>query len=194
IDTGNAVAEEEEQNNDLSVYTNAISIGLWVEQTVYNYFLAHQRELSGAHSTSWENWAERQVTRWNDVLFAGAVYPDTPNGVLDRIRLDKITVVADGALPLNGGLPTNDPDLNDHTVDLEWGFPATLITQSNGNFYGNTTSVALDNPFYYEQSLIHELGHARYLIDNYGFNVHQQPDGTGRDGIPISENGANIVG
>jgi hypothetical protein len=194
IDTSNAVAEDEEQNNDLTVYTNAISLGLWVEQTVYDYFLAHQRELSGTHSTSWENWAQRQVTRWNDVLFAGAIYPDTPNGVLDRIRLDKITVVPDGALPLNGGLPTNDPDLNDHTVDLEWGFPATLITQASGNFYANTTSATLDNPFYYERSLIHELGHARYLIDNYGFNVHQTPDGTGRDGVPLTENGANIVG
>jgi hypothetical protein len=194
IDTNSAVAEEEEQNNDLTVTTNAISLGLWVEQTVYNYFLAHQRELTGAHSTSWENWAQRQVARWNDVLFAGAIYPDTPSGVLDRIRLDKIVVVANGALPLNGGLPTNDPDLNDHSVDLEWGFPATLVTQPEGNFYGNTSSVALDNPFYYEQSLIHELGHARYLVDNYGFNVHQDPSGTGRDGIPLSENGANIVG
>jgi hypothetical protein len=194
IDTSNIVAEDEEQNNDLSVYTNAISLGLWVEQTVYNFFLAHQRELSGAHSTSWENWAQRQVTRWNDVLYAGAVFPETPNGVLDRVRLDKITVVADGALPLNGGLPTNDPDLNDHSVDLEWGFPATLVTQPSGNFYGDTTTISFDNPFYYEPSLPHELGHARYLIDQYGFNVHQQPDGTGRDAIPLTENGANIVG
>jgi hypothetical protein len=193
IDTTNAVAEDEEQNNDLTVVTNAISLGLWVEQSLYNYFLAHQRELAGAHSTCWDNWAQRQVGYWDNTLYPGAVYPETPNGVLDRVRLDKITIVPDGALPLNGGLPTNDPDLNDHTVDLEWGYPSTLLPPGS-TAYADTATVSLSNSFYYEQSLPHELGHARYLIDDYGFNVHQQPDGTGRDGIPQTENGAGIVG
>jgi hypothetical protein len=89
-------------------------------------------------------------------------------------------------------VPTNDPDLNDHTVDLEWGFPATEV--ASGGAYSDTTTVSMSNAFYYEQSLPHELGHARYLIDDYGFNVHQQANGSGRDGIPQTENGATIVG
>ncbi|HEY3500948.1 MAG TPA: CARDB domain-containing protein [Polyangiaceae bacterium] len=184
IDTANTVSEEEEQNNELTVVSNAVNLGLWVEQGVYDYFLAHQRELAGARSTCWENWAQRQVTRWNDVLFANAA-------VLDRIRLDKIVIVPNGALPLAGGQPTNHPDLADHTVDLQWGFPRSLL---DGDLYVNTTSATLQNAFFYEESLIHELGHARYLVDNYGFNVHQDPSGLGRDGIPHLEGGASIVG
>jgi hypothetical protein len=193
IDTANAVAEDEENNNELAVVSNALSLGLWVEQSVYDYFKAHQRDLSGVHSTCWDNWAQRQVSQWNSMLYAGAVYPESPQGVLDRVRLDKITIVPDHALPLNGGLSTNDPDLNDHSVDLEWGFPADSVAAGN-TWYADTTTISLDNPFYYEKGLPHELGHARYLIDNYGFDVHQQANGQGRDGIPQTENGARVFG
>jgi hypothetical protein len=192
IDPANLIAEDEEGNNSLTVASNAISAGFWVEQSVYDYFLAHQRELTGAQSTCWENWIQRQMGRYN-LLFQQAVYAGlTPNGVLDRIRIDEIVVLPDGSLPLNGGGPTNDPDLLDHTVDLEWGFPAGLVT--NSTFYSNTTDVSDGNPFYFEPSLLHELGHARYLIDQYGFNVHAIPNGLGRDSIPLSEGGKNIVG
>ncbi len=187
IDPQNVIPEEEEENNELLIYTDAISAGLYVEQSVYDYFHQYQKEL-GVHSNSWEDWAQRQVRIWND-MFEDAVYPLSPDGVLDRIRLDKITIVPDGALPLHGGLPSNHPNRQDSTVDLQWGFPATLL---NGNFYANHTSATLNNPFYYEGSLIHELGHARYLIDVYGFNIHT---GAGDSSvIAIKENGELIVG
>ena len=187
IDPDNAVQEAEEGNNRLLIYTDAISAGFYVEQSVYDYFHIYQHEL-GVHSNSWEDWAQRQVARWNE-MFANAVYPETPNGVLDRFRLDKITVVPNCALPLvPGGIPTNSPNLDDRTVDLQWGFPATLL---DGDFYEDHTTVADHNAFYYEGSLIHELGHARYLIDTYGFNVHD--DGTGNT-VAITENGKLIVG
>ncbi|HWZ91324.1 MAG TPA: hypothetical protein VNW92_20825 [Polyangiaceae bacterium] len=79
--------------------SNALSLGLWVEQSTYNYFLAHQRELSGAQSTCWDNWAQRQVAWWNANLYAAAVFPETPQGVLDRTRLDEIVIMPDGTLP-----------------------------------------------------------------------------------------------
>jgi hypothetical protein len=192
IDPANLIAEDEEQNNSLTVVSNAISVGFWVEQSLYNYFLAHQRELTGVHSTCWENWAQRQMSRYN-TLWSSAIYPETPNGVLDRVRIDKITIVPDAALPLNGGLPTNNPDASDHSVDLEWGFPSSLVTGSGGNAYADTTTVADSNSFYIELSLPHEMGHARYLIDNYGFNVHSGPTNPGRDDVPIFEAGRNIV-
>jgi hypothetical protein len=186
VDPDNIIPEEEEGNNELLVYTNAISAGLYVEQSVYDYFHQHQWKLA-VGSNSWEDWAHRQVGIWNE-MFADAIYPLSPAGVLDRIRLDKITVVSDGALPLAGGLPTNNPNLNDRTVDLQWGFPATLL---NGSFYANHTAVSLGNPFYYEGSLIHELGHARYLIDVYGFNIHTSVGDT--TVVAIMENGEYIV-
>ncbi len=166
-DPDNDLAEFSELNNSVVDRTNGLIVGLWVEQSVYDYFHTYQWRLR-VGANSWEDWAQRQIRRWNE-LCEDAVWPISPDGVLDRFRLDKIVVVPDGALPLNGGLPTNHPDTSDHTVDLMWGFPATLL---DGSFYSNHTSTSEDNPFYIEKSLLHELGHARYLIDNYGFDVH----------------------
>ncbi len=187
LDPDNLIAEEEERNNQLMIYTDAISAGFYVEQSVYDYFHQHQNKLN-VHSNCWEDWAQRHARRWNK-MFADAIYPDTRDGVLDRIRIDKITVVPDGALPLAGGnYPTNMPNLNDRTIDLQWGFPATLL---DGEMYKNHTSVSDNNPFYFEGSLLHELGHARYLIDLYGFNVHDNGSGST---VAIKENDQLIVG
>lgn len=167
VDPNNLIAESSEVNNEVVDRTNAIIVGFWVEQSVYDYFHQYQKNL-GVGSNSWDDWARRQMGYWNQ-FSEQAVYPTTPNGVLDRVRIDKIVVVPDGTLPLAGGYPTNNPDLRDRTVDLMWGFPATLL---DGSMYSNHTSVSTGNPFYYEGSLLHELGHARYLIDTYGFDVH----------------------
>jgi hypothetical protein len=187
LDPDDQVAEEEEGNNELMIYTDAIAAGFYVEQSVYDYFHQFQKML-GVHSNCWEDWAQRHVRTWNE-MFANAIYPDSPDGVLDRIRLDKITVVPDGALPLvPGWLPSNAPNANDRTIDLQWGFTQDLLS---GSFYADHTNASTSNPFYFEGSLMHELGHARYLIDLYGLNVHD--DGSGNT-IAIRENGALIVG
>jgi hypothetical protein len=192
IDPNKKIGETTELNNLLEVRTNAILVGFWVEQSLYNYFHEKQKEL-GIGSNSWEDWAQRQMKTQND-MYAAAKWPLSPDGVLDRVRVDRIVVVPDGALPLNGGLPTNHPDTRDKTVDLMWGFPSSAL---NGTFYADTTHPVSGNPFYIEESLIHELGHARYLIDCYGFDVHNTYNpatGTGYDSVQILENGAYVAG
>jgi len=186
IDPQNQINEEEEGNNSLLIYTNAIGAGFYVEQSVYDYFHQYQKEL-GIHSNCWEDWANRHVKRWN-LMLDTAVYPESPQGVLDRVRIDEIVVVPDSALPLAGGLATNTPNINDRTVDLQWGFPINLL---EGTFYANHHSISDGNPFYFEGSLFHELGHARYLIDVYGFDVNE--DGTGST-VGIMENGELVAG
>ncbi len=187
VDPDNLVAESSEQNNEIEDRTNAIIAGFWVEQSVYNYFRTYQRNL-GIGSNSWEDWIQRQMAKQND-LYAAAIWPPlSPEGALDRVRIDKIIVVPDGALPLNGGLPSNNPDTSDKTVDLMWGFPATLL---DGTFYSNHTTTSLSNPFYIETSLIHELGHARYLIDCYGFDVHNT---SSHDSVQIWEGDVYVAG
>ncbi|HEX7808298.1 MAG TPA: hypothetical protein VF608_06235, partial [Thermoanaerobaculia bacterium] len=96
IDTANAVVEESEKNNERVVITDALAIGFWVEQSFYDHFRKWQSRL-GVGSTSFEDWAQRNVDFYNDMA-ALAIYPETPNGVLDRFRLQKIVVVADSAL------------------------------------------------------------------------------------------------
>ena len=186
LDPNDIIQEEEELNNELLIYTNAISAGFYVEQSVFDYFHQYQQYLN-VHSNCWEDWAQRHVKIWNQ-MFADAIFPETPSGVLDRIRIDDIHVVPDGALPLAGGLATNTPNLNDRTIDLQWGFPEDLLS---GGFYSNHSSPSMSNPFYFEGSLMHELGHARYLIDVYGFDVND--DGSGNT-VAIMENGQLIVG
>jgi len=186
IDVNNVIPEEEEDNNSLTVYTDAITAGFWVEQGVYDYFRQHQSSLN-TNSVCWEDWAHRHISMWND-MFANATYPHSPDGVLDRIRLDKIVVVPDGSLPLAGGIPSNNPDRNDRSVDLMWGFPSTLITSG---FYNDIISNTTNNPFYFEGSLLHELGHARYLIDLYGYNIDAGVPG---ERVMIKENGQYILG
>ncbi len=167
LDPEEYVSEDSEDNNYLADRTNAIIAGFWVEQSVYDYFHFYQYEL-GIGSNSWPDWIQRQMAKQNE-LYETAIWPNSPDGVLDRVRIDKIVIVPDGTLPLNGGLPTNNPDSSDKTVDLMWGFTASGL---ESDFYSNHSSTSEDNPFYIEKSLIHELGHARYLIDSYGFDVH----------------------
>ncbi len=186
VDPNNLIAEQSEANNSITDRTNALIAGFWVEQSVYDYFHQYQKQL-GCGSNSWQDWIQRQMARQNQ-LYAQAIWPQTPQGVLDRVRIDKIIVVPDGALPLHGGLPTNNPDMSDKTVDLMWGFPATLL---EGNFYANHTSTDENNPFYLEKSLIHELGHARYLIDCYGFDVSNT---TSHDAVQIWEGDTYVAG
>jgi hypothetical protein len=100
--------------------------------------------------------------------------------VVDRWRIEKIIVVPNGALPLappvvprRGRDPSaaaTQPDVRDRTVDLMWGFPATTVGS-----YGDTRTATRENPFYVAPLIIHELGHARYLTDVYGFDLLNQP-------------------
>jgi hypothetical protein len=176
IDPENAVAEEEEHNNRVALATDALSVGFYVERSVYDHFRAHQHEFPEAHSTSFEDWAQRQVTLYNE-LFARAVYPETPDGVRERLRLDRIAVVADGALPLDPAAHTVGgsfdpasarPNVADRTVDLQWGFPSKALSA-----YEDRASRAINNQFFWYSGFVqHEVGHARGMIDVYGESVY----------------------
>jgi len=175
-------AETTTGNDTRAVATDALLLGLWVERPLLAWFHRTQSAF-GDGANSFEDWAQRQVARWNGML-AGAVHPLTPAGVSDRVALDRIVVVEEGALPLSGGLPTNDPDAADRTVDLQWGFPARLL---DGDFYRRGAARSDDNPLWLEGSLLHELGHARYLVDLYRLDVHAaEVRIAGDDGRPVA--------
>ncbi len=189
VDPNNALAEKSKVNNRIRDYTDAISLGVWVEESTWRYFHQYQQEL-GIGSNSWEDWIQRIMAKQNE-LYAAAIYPGiTPHGVSTRVRVDRINVVPDNQLPLNGGIPTNNPDTSDHTVDLMWGFEA--YDPGTSSYYSNHTTLDYTNPFWIETGVVHELGHARYLVDSYGFNVHDN-DPSNRT-VQIYENGQWIVG
>jgi hypothetical protein len=167
LDPNDVLPEVSERNNVLKDRTDALAVGFWVEQSVYDYFNTHQIE-RGLGSLSWEDWAQRQLRVMNQ-MFAEAIHPLTPNGILERVRLDKVTVVPDGSLP---PCATHYPDVGDESVDLQWGFPAELVGMDTGHTCGEL-DYYLSQPDSQdvEYTLIHELSHARYLVDLYGINV-----------------------
>jgi hypothetical protein len=178
----------------LEVFSDALAVGFWVEQSFYDFFNRYQRDL-GTGSLTFEDWAQRIIRLYNDEA-ALAIYPETPAGVYDRWRLQKVVVVPDGALPLtpipNEGMmdgeptATQMPDRSDRTVDLQWGFRTSMLYA-----YQDHRTISPDNPFYLEASVVHELGHARYLTDAYAWNV---PVAGTDHTIDIMENGARVVG
>jgi hypothetical protein len=159
-------------NDSLSIQTDALSLGFWVERGAWQYFLDHQWQycetLSCEGSVTLADWLERNVRVWNGMLAnASYDYPDRVT-VADRIRVDEIVIVPDGSLPLHGGLATNDPNTADHTVDLEWGLPAAGVDHAYRD--------ANDGPFNVDVGLLHELGHARSLADLFRFDVQLDGD------------------
>ncbi|HUO84442.1 MAG TPA: CARDB domain-containing protein [Thermoanaerobaculia bacterium] len=176
IDTTDTLAEIEERNNRLLIFTDAISAGFWVEQS----FWEGMRQTivdAGIGGTTVEDWLQRRILQYNDMAALAAYdWPETPAGVLDRWRIDAIHIVPDGALPIvppdlggavrdwgagAGSYATLYPHSLDRTVDMQWGFPA-----SNLSFYANYDAWTLTH-----NSLVHELGHARWLIDVYAWRL-----------------------
>lgn len=175
-------------NNSVTIRTDALSLGFWVERGAYDYFKRWQwkycRDNPCSGSDSLQDWLQRQVKAWNHLL-AGSTHRNSPAGILERFRLDEVTVVPDGALPLHGGLATNTPDAPDHSVDLEWGLPSAGVTTAYPHNW--------EGPFDVDWGLIHELSHARSLVDLYRFDIPIPGDSSidvhGMDGQPVFDSG-----
>ena len=166
-DPADRILELTEDNNRVRDVTDALTVGFWVDRGVYDHVHEHRFALVG-EGNSFDDWAQHMVRTWNRI-FETAMFPSLPGGVSDRVRLGKVVVVPADALPLNGGIPTNNPDTRDHTVDLMWGFPSRDLR--NGGW-----SLDLKRNGWLKEDLgvLHELGHARYLVDAYGFDVHKK--------------------
>jgi len=197
LDTNGQVQEFSETNNAVAIFTDALTVGFYVEQSLYDFFHEHQHKL-GDGANSFDDWAQRNVRMFNEAL-AGAIYPETPEGVLDRVRLDAITIVEDDELPLadivqtgNGTIQNPSPELvpngDDRTVDIQSGFVSSSIDWPG---WEDHESADVRNPFWYHGVMWHETGHARYLIDVYGFNVIHNFDG---NQILITENDEPVIG
>ncbi len=146
VDPNNVSPDENRENNRLQVYSDAHSVGFWVENSVHRYFHQRQRELR-VGSNSWEDWAQRQVRFWNEA----AEREHSPH----RWRLDQVRVVGDGMLPLAGGSAAREPDRRDRSVELQFGFPAREVDQNP--LYRNTVERNETNPFYFRTDLLKQL-------------------------------------
>jgi len=172
LDPAGTIGEVSEQNNSVEDRTNGLALGIWVEQSFYDFFNQNVWQ-AGWGGNSFDDWMQRHVKIWNDML-AAAQYPIiAPNGILDRIRLDKVVRVPNGGV----NCQTNIPVL-DYETDLIWGFPSEMVgvpSPANCSWF---TPGYRDNQATWDRDmgLLHEISHARYLIDLYGFNInsHEQ--------------------
>lgn len=190
IDPRDLVPESEERNNELLIHTDALGVGIWVEKRFWKSIRATVQR-AGIGCTTFEDWMQRRVRQFNQMA-ALAIYPETPRGVRDRWRIDAIHVVPHRALPLsppdvgvqNSGvvprfLGALYPDSSDRTVDMQWGFP-----DFTRHWFTDNQAWSLLN-----DSLIHELGHARYLVDVYAWNVTRDDEITISPPLPANQYG-----
>ena len=201
--------EAVQANNELTIQTDAVTVGFWVERSLWDFMHEHQVQLPTKDANSFADWGQRMMRQWNR-MFVEAVYKDYPQGVTERVHLDKITIVPDFALPLSGGIPSNNPDNRDKTVDMVWGMEGSDINPGivvkKDDWWSPEKAIAaltngdiekrkIDPPFWCGLGYIHEMNHARYLVDSYGFNVHTD---TGKDptkwSIKVKADGQYVLG
>jgi hypothetical protein len=193
LDPENRFKELEERNNSLTIDTDAIAIGLYVEPGFWESFTA---QVISTHigAVTFEDWAQKNVRRFNEMA-ANAIYPDSPNGVLERWRIDEVHMVEDGALPLVPPTEARDwgadpkgwgtlyPNAADHTVDIQWGFPTSTKT-----YYPFATPWT----FTIGNSLMHEFAHCRTMIDIYAWNLAWSKDVLHMKNPPNGNDGGRI--
>jgi hypothetical protein len=157
VDPENTVIETSEANNRLTVASDSLAVGFWVEDATIRYFHRHQRQL-GTGSNSWEDWAQRQIAARNAVALAAA----TPERPAELWRLDRIIVVGNGMLPFEVGNAETDPDRRDKTVQLMWGFPA--YDPAFNPRFRDTQRREATNPFHHDAALLESLAAARAAL------------------------------
>jgi hypothetical protein len=158
VDPDREAEETSEENNSLAVATDSRGVGFWVEDSTLRYFHLHQRDL-GIGSNSWEDWAQRQIALWNARLAESG----SDGAARERWRLDRLVVVGDGMLPLDGAAAESQPDPREKSVHFMWGFPA--YDPAASDLYRRTREKSDDNPFYQQLSLFQALSRACYAAE-----------------------------
>lgn len=79
-------------NNYVVDRMDALSFHFFVEKTVYEFF---NTVMNGRWAYGFEDWAQFQVAQMNKE-FRDTIYPACPNGIEERVRLDKVFIIPDG--------------------------------------------------------------------------------------------------
>lgn len=142
------------QNNQLTIGTHDLTLSYWVEDDLYSRF---NTKLNGMGTYSFEDWMNWHVAQINQRL-AAAVYPNSsPNGVIDRVRIDKFVRAAqiDGPNSPQGLDP--DKELFDGTWQTTDG-DVTNVNGANGfnEQYANQFAATIDWGWLHE--VLHQLG------------------------------------
>ena len=153
-----------------------MTISIWVEQGLYDVF---NRELNVAGTRSFEDWLQAQFA-WMNERFDLSRYPVAPQGILDRVRIDKMVVAPE----LDADFPFPEPvcatypaDPDGFLIDGAWRFKDGDPTNAFGNneWYERYVHepdgyvIPLNTPrvLGIDTGLVHELAHQLGVIDLY---------------------------
>lgn len=158
VDPNNKIEESLKTNNSREDQINALSFRIHCWQSVYDWFhtiLKTQNPKLG----SFDDWAQAQVGYVNG-MFKDAVYPASPNGILERARLDEIVVEPNDAVDQDPGACHAPPNLE---WDCRWGFTPKEYPQ-----------IFIDHPQFITGPytwVMHEWGHQMSIIDIYQLDL-----------------------
>ncbi len=159
VDPDNSITETYETNNALTDPTKAVSLLLTLPQEVYDLL---ETPVDPIFSYSAEDWLQRQITAMNEA-FQNSVYPSSPNGIEERVRLDEIRIT-----PQDPGMER----LQDGSYFIESDYRFTK------SYYDISSDVS--------SYLLHELSHQLGVFDTYKLDIPletlQVPD---RSGLPL---------
>ncbi len=187
VDRAELIDEISEENNWVIDPTDALSYAFFVEESVREEF---QTLRNGLGSYDFVDWAQFQVRQCNKE-FRDTIYPSSPGGIQERVRLDRVFVIPDGwghkagmhtpgvRTPVNFEEPelynANDPPEGIESVEVfnnvnggvdgVWGFTVDLLKEGpdGKHFYTKQHRWVTGS----EWPLHHELGHQLGRIDNY---------------------------
>ncbi|HYI12448.1 MAG TPA: CARDB domain-containing protein [Thermoanaerobaculia bacterium] len=185
-DPANAVTETFETNNARAIGSHDLTLSYWVERGMYQRF---NNRLNVVGTRSFEDWLQKQIDEMN-LRFGQAKYtPVAPNGVLDRVRIDKIVVAEDVDSAISP--MAADPDV--HLIDGRWqssdGDPTNAVGKAGR--WENDTNAHIGHV---DWGLVHELAHQVGIIDLYALGIknNEPPDPNG--GVSVKDSSGRIIG
>jgi hypothetical protein len=168
-----ALGEATTADDQLAISSDALSLRLFVERGLYDWLLEDERP-------GFERLMQGHVELWNAML-ARAVHPTSPQGVLDRLRVDDVLIVPDDQRTPRG--------VEWVQADFNWSF-RTISSDDRFLHKGASPRVVADQTI-----VLHELLHQRGLIDLYDYRViHRLDQGEEEGRVNIEENGRRVVG
>ncbi|MBD3409478.1 MAG: hypothetical protein GF419_04660, partial [Ignavibacteriales bacterium] len=171
-------------NNTRTFLATALSIGVYVEESVYWQFQENQEDL-GIGTKCFEDWIHLQVDSLN-ALMERADYTATPSGLSDRFRVNKIAFLSDGELPLSGSDAEGYPNPSDSTVDIQLGYTSDMTSR-----FTDYTTVDKDNPFFFDHETLKRILKTRYAAEQDAWAVY---DNSSDRNIEIMEDGEYVAG
>ncbi len=173
--------EVTQNNNRLSIYSHGLNFGIWCEKSVADYLAS---KLNGLGSYSFEDWIQWQFSLWNEVYMPNSKFSFALDGCLERVRIQRITVVPDGTLSGGNHIPGGKTDFN---YDGEWGFEWSEDDPDNVRRYCDYIRTNIDG------ALIHECSHQIGLMDIYVMNIDASLPNGERGKVRLKAGGEHVI-